>query len=171
MNEIYKGKAPDVALKTGTFYKFPLATEQARTEGLGIGTRVTVYRSARWAHRVRLSTNGICNWMRDSDTQPPLYVVFENDRVPGRSSRSGRVNCGNAGRNICQSRCMESNCHHWLHFLRCQTASIGSLSIGWTFRARKYGVDLLFAISGQLYCSRLRGEEHLLGQKYCLAGR
>ncbi len=51
MNNIFKGKAPDVALKDGDVVYVPtstgkLAAEQAITSALGIGTQVVVYRTA-----------------------------------------------------------------------------------------------------------------------------
>lgn len=51
VNQIYKGKAPDVALKDGDVLYVPtsnvkLVTEQAINSALGIGTSVAVYRTA-----------------------------------------------------------------------------------------------------------------------------
>lgn len=51
LNLIYKGEAPDVALKDGDILYVPtsngrLITEQAITSALGIGTQVAVYKSA-----------------------------------------------------------------------------------------------------------------------------
>jgi polysaccharide export outer membrane protein len=51
VNLIYKGKAPDLALKDGDILYVPtstarLVTEQAITSALGIGTQVTIYRTA-----------------------------------------------------------------------------------------------------------------------------
>lgn len=51
VNRIYKGKAPDVALKDGDIVYVPtsnirLATEQAINSALGIGTSVAVYKTA-----------------------------------------------------------------------------------------------------------------------------
>ena len=51
VKQIYKGKAPDVALKDGDILYVPtstgrLAAEQAINSALGIGTSVAVYRTA-----------------------------------------------------------------------------------------------------------------------------
>jgi polysaccharide biosynthesis/export protein len=51
VNDIYKGKAPDVALKDGDVVYVPSSTgklvaEQAITSALGIGTSVVIYRTA-----------------------------------------------------------------------------------------------------------------------------
>jgi len=51
INQIYKGKAPDMALKDGDILYIPtsnvkLATQQAITSALGIGTQITIYKTA-----------------------------------------------------------------------------------------------------------------------------
>jgi polysaccharide export outer membrane protein len=51
VKQIYKGKAPDIALKDGDILYVPtstgkLAAEQAINSALGIGTSIAVYRTA-----------------------------------------------------------------------------------------------------------------------------
>jgi polysaccharide export outer membrane protein len=51
MDRVFKGKAPDVALKDGDILYVPtstarLATEQAITSAIGIGTQLTIYKTA-----------------------------------------------------------------------------------------------------------------------------